>query len=68
MQLYMNIGNTYFEEIYRGKDIETAIRVLAHNVQTLQLQIYTDATELDAYITDDFGNIVFIAKYNMEGI
>ena len=66
--LYLSIANEDFQCVYIGKDIYTAIRIIADNCDVLDKGIYTDADILFAYMTDSFGNIVFESCYNKGGI
>lgn len=67
-RLYLSIENEDFQEVYSGKSIETAVRIIAQNTQVLADAIYTDAEIMFAYITDSFGNIVYESCYNKKGI
>lgn len=66
--LYLSIANEDFQQVYVGKDIYTAIRIIADNCDVLDKGIYTNADVLFAYITDSVGNVVFENCYIKGGI
>ena len=67
-ELYLSIDKEDFELVAKHQDIYDPVRWVASKCKTQAEQLYTNATVLDAYITDKYGNVVFIAHYDREGI